>query len=68
MGLFDYLRISHKIKASEVVEIIDNYPEFVYQNKKDLLRRKLELLGKYAKFSDTFTRALIRRHPELLLK
>lgn len=44
IGLFDYLRTLHKIKASEVVEILNLYPEFVYQNKKDLLRRKVELL------------------------
>jgi hypothetical protein len=44
VGLFDILRINHKIKAAEVVEIIDKFPEFVYQNKKDLIRRKVELI------------------------
>jgi len=43
-GLFDLLKKQHKIKASDVVEIIDAYPEFVLQNKKDLLRRKIELI------------------------
>jgi hypothetical protein len=44
VGLFDHLRTHHKIKASEAVEILDQYPEFVYQNKKDLLRRKVEIM------------------------
>lgn len=29
VGLFDLLRLNHGIKASEVVEIIDAFPEFV---------------------------------------
>ena len=34
VGLFDFLRVNHQIKAKDVVEIIDNFPEFVYQNKR----------------------------------
>ena len=33
MGLFDYLKKQHDIKASEVVKMIDKYPEFILQNK-----------------------------------
>jgi hypothetical protein len=29
VGLFDLLKKNHNIKASDVVEIIDAYPEFV---------------------------------------
>lgn len=47
VGLFDYMRLAYQVKASEVVEILDEYPEFVFQNKKDLLRRKIELIKKY---------------------
>jgi len=36
-GFFDYLKIQHGIKASKVIEILDTYPEFVMQNRRDLL-------------------------------
>ncbi len=69
VGLFDLLRINHGIKASEVVEIIDAFPEFVLQNRKDLLRKKIELIQKNTKnLSNTYIKALIKRHPDLLLK
>lgn len=68
VGLFDYLRIFHQIKASDVVEIIDHYPEFVFQNKKDLLKRKVELIQKYGNKNKIYMRNLIKRHPDLFLK
>ena len=68
IGLFDILKREHKIKASEVVVLLDHYPEFVYQNKKDLFRRKIELIRAHTKKSDTYIRTMIRRHPELLLR
>jgi hypothetical protein len=68
VGLFDYLRRSHNIKASEVVEILDVYPEFVFLNKKSLIQRKVELIRKFSKRNDTYIRNLIRRHPDLFLK
>ena len=68
-GLFDLLKKQHKIKASEVVEIIDAYPEFVLQNKKDLLRRKIDLIERNMKgVNDTLVRSVIKRHPDLFLK
>lgn len=69
VGLFDLLKREHKIKANDVVEIIDAFPEFVLQNKKDLLRRKIELIHKNSKgLSDTYMKNLIKRHPDLFLK
>lgn len=69
VGLFDLLRLNHQIKASDIVEMIDNFPEFAYQNKKDLIRRKVELIRKHQKtLSDTFIRQVIKRHPDLFLK
>ena len=69
VGLFDLLKKQHNIKASDVVEIIDAYPEFALQNKKDLMRRKIELILKHSKgLNDTFIKSLIKRHPELFLK
>lgn len=69
VGLFDLLKKQHKIKASEVVEIIEAYPEFVLQNKKDLLRRKIDLIQRNMKgTNDTLIRSVIKRHPDLFLK
>lgn len=51
IGLFDYLRSSWGIKAKEVVKIIDAYPEFSLLNKKELMRRKIELIQKFTKAS-----------------
>lgn len=69
MGLFDLLKRQHKIKGSDVVEIIDAFPEFVFQNKKDLIRRKIDLIEKNSKgLNDTFIKSLIKRHPDLFLK
>lgn len=69
VGLFDLLRLNHGIKAGEVVQIIDAFPEFVLQNRKDLLRKKIELIQKNTKnLSNTYIKALIKRHPDLLLK
>jgi hypothetical protein len=69
VGLFDLLKKNHNIKASEVVEIIDSYPEFILQNRKDLIRKKIELIRKADKnISDVFIKALIKRHPDLFLK
>jgi len=68
LGLFDYLREFHHIKAQEVVDIIVQYPDFIYQNKKDLLRRKVELIKKHTKVSDVYIRTMIRRHPDIFLK
>jgi hypothetical protein len=56
------------LKASEVVDIISEYPEFIFQNKKDLLKRKVDLVKKHCKGSDVYMRNLIRRHPDLFLK
>jgi hypothetical protein len=68
VGLFDYLKSHHKIKASEVVELLEHYPEFVYQNKKSLLLKKAELIQRVSKKNDTYMRNLIKRHPEIFLK
>lgn len=69
VGLFDLLKQQHKIKASDLVSIIDSFPEFVLQNKKDLLRRKIELIKNNTKnLSETYIRSLIKRHPDLFLK
>jgi hypothetical protein len=62
------LKAVHKIKASEIVEIIDEFPEFAYQNKKQLILKKADLIQRVGKKNDTYIRNLIRRHPEIFLK
>jgi hypothetical protein len=69
VGLFDTLRLNHQIKAKDIVELIDNFPEFAYQNKRDLIRRKIELIRKHQKtLSDTSIRTIVKRHPDLFIK
>jgi mTERF len=69
VGLFDLLRLQLKIKASDVVEIIDHFPQFVLQNRKDLLRKKIDLIRKHNKgLTDTYIKNLVKRHPDLFLK
>lgn len=70
-GLFDYMKLSHKIKASEVIRILDTYPEFALQNRhaSTLLLRKLRMIRRHSPSrNDTYIRNLIRRHPDLFLK
>lgn len=67
-GLFDYLKTQWNIKASDVVQIIDHYPEFVFLNRSHMLRKKLNLIRKHSKHNYNYLRQLIKRHPELFLK
>jgi len=68
VGLFDYLKHQHKIAAKDVLEIIDAYPEFIMQNRRDLLRKKVDLIRSTSKQGPTFIKVLIKRHPDLFLK
>lgn len=47
-GLFDYLKMHHNIKASFVVKLLDTYPEFILQNRRDLIRKKVNLILQYS--------------------
>jgi hypothetical protein len=68
-GLFDYLKMHHNIKASFVVKLLDTYPEFVLQNRRDLIRKKVDLILQYSPHrSEGYIRNLIKRHPDLFLK
>ena len=44
VGLFDVLK-HIGIKASEVKKIMDLLPPFTLQNRKDMMRRKIELIA-----------------------
>jgi hypothetical protein len=67
IGLFDTLKM-YGIKATEVVKIIDILPEFALQNRRDLIRRKVELIKKESGRDDIYMRNFIKRHPDVLLK
>jgi hypothetical protein len=67
VGLFDTLKM-YGIKATEVVHIIDILPEFALQNRRDLIRRKVELIKKESGRDDIYMRNFIKRHPDVLLK
>lgn len=40
-GLFDFLGRNHGIKASYVIKILDTYPEFIMQNRRNLFTKKM---------------------------
>ena len=44
VGLFNYLKWNHDIKASELVGMLDQYPELALQNRQDMIRKKFELI------------------------
>jgi hypothetical protein len=67
VGLFDTLRV-YDIKASEVVKIIDTLPEFALQNRRDLIRRKIELIRQESGRDLIYIRNFIKRHPDVLMK
>jgi hypothetical protein len=67
VGLFDTLK-AYGISGSEVVEIIDMLPEFSLQNRKDLIRRKIELIKVSSGRDDIYIRNFVKRHPDILLK
>jgi len=69
VGFFNYLKWEHEIKASEVVRILDDYPELALQNRQDMIKKKFNLIKKNNHdLSDIYLRNLFRRHPDLFLK
>jgi hypothetical protein len=67
-GLFNYLTKFHQIKASEVVEIVDTFPDFSLLNRRELIKKKCELIIQTSSKNETYMRNLIKRHPDLFLK
>ena len=67
VGLFDTL-LMYGIKGQETVHIIDQLPEFVLQNRNDLLHKKIELIKKESNRDDIYMRNFIKRHPDIVLK
>ena len=67
VGLFDNLK-QVGIKASEVVKILDSFPSFALQNRKDMIRRKLRLIEKESGRDMIYIRNFIKRHPDIFIK
>jgi len=40
VGVFNYLKWAYDIKASEVVRIMDDFPELALQNRQSMLTKK----------------------------
>ena len=69
MGIFDYFKHHHDIKASEIVSIMDYFPELALQNRQDMMSRKFKLISKsHGGLTDIYLRNLFKRHPDMFLK
>lgn len=69
VGLFDYLRVHHKLKASKVKRMLDLYPELVMQNRGEQLVKKFKLIKENAPHLDkVYLRNLFKRHPDMFLR
>jgi len=66
-GLFDIL-LQYGISAKDTKKILDICPEFALQNRKDLFRRKIELIKWESGKNPVWIRNFIRRHPDILMK
>jgi hypothetical protein len=54
--------------ATSVIKILDTYPELVMQNRRDLLRKKFDLMMTNSpNRSETYVRNLFKRHPDMFL-
>ena len=56
------------IKASEVNKILDVLPEFALQNRKDMLRNKVNIIRLESGRDQIYMRNFIKRHPDILMK
>ena len=68
VGLFDTLRINYGITAQDVLQILAILPEFVLQNRNDMIRRKIELIKRESGRDDIYIRNFVKRHPDILMK
>ena len=48
--------------------MIDMLPEFALQNRKDMIRRKVEIIKRESGRDDIYIRNFIKRHPDIILK
>ena len=67
VGLYDMMK-QYGIKASEVNTILDVLPEFALQNRKDMLRNKVNIIRLESGRNQIYLRNFIKRHPDILMK
>ena len=54
--------------AREVIAILDILPEFALQNRKDMLKKKYQLIQQVSGRDDIYMRNFIKRHPDIIIK
>ena len=68
VGLFDYFKKVHNIKAKQIVPILEAYPEMALQNRQNLIFKKFKLIKENRTgLTDTYIRNLFLRHPDLFM-
>lgn len=68
VGLFDTLRIYFGLSASDVKKIIDLIPEFALQNRKNLIKKKINLIMKESGRDELYMKNFLKKHPDILMK
>ena len=66
-GLFESLKY-YGLSSKDVLKILDDVPEFALQNRKDLIKRKVNLIQEVSGRDDTYIRNFIKRHPDIVMK
>jgi hypothetical protein len=68
LGLFNLLKWQLNISASEIVSMMDTFPELALQNRRDLMKKKIDLIRTTSPGrNNTYMRNFVRRHPDLML-
>lgn len=66
-GLFETLRY-YGLTPQHVIKILDLCPEFALQNRKDLLKKKINRIQSESGRDSTYIRNLVKRHPDIVMK
>ena len=66
--MFYIVKKALNVKATDFKDIVVQYPEFLLQQRKHILKEKIVLIRKHTKVSDHYFKDLFLRHPELFLK
>jgi hypothetical protein len=67
VGLFDTLRY-YGITSKDVKKILSLLPTFALQNRKDMIRLKIEVLAYQSGRDRIYMRNFVKRHPDIMIK
>ena len=67
IGVFEQLRLMG-INAKQTRQILTTLPEFALQNRKDLLRTKVNMIQRESGRDDIYMRNFVKRHPDIVMK